>query len=63
MRRKLPCNFGKAKSNKCPVVEAASVESDQPASVSTGWSFSNLVMFSIVVTAMFNKASRVKKAW
>src|SRR6478735_7090432 len=36
---------------------------NQPASFSSGWSFSNLVMFSIVVTAMFNKASRVKKAW
>ena len=28
MRRKLPRNFCKAKPNKCPVVEAASVESD-----------------------------------
>ena len=28
MRRKLPRNFCKAKSNKCPVVEAASVESE-----------------------------------
>jgi hypothetical protein len=28
MRRKLPRNFCKAKPNKCPVVEAASVESE-----------------------------------
>jgi hypothetical protein len=63
MRRKLPRNFRKAKSNKRSVVEAASVESESAGHVLKRLVVLDLVMFSIVVTAMFNKASPVKKAW